>query len=106
MDAAAKKQGLSFRIVFSSNRLETFDAIARTDLAGCLLPKQMTALTQRLDRNERPEKRLLILPVDWEGTAIDSDVALIRHREAVFPAYKQRLMRILEEQFQTVGREA
>ena len=106
LDAAAKKQGLSFRIVFSSNRLETFDAIARTDLAGCLLPKQMTALTQRLDRNERPEKRLLILPVDWEGTAIDSDVALIRHREAVFPAYKQRLMRILEEQFQTVGREA
>ncbi|MBO4872963.1 MAG: LysR family transcriptional regulator [Lachnospiraceae bacterium] len=100
LDAAAKKQSLTFRIVFSSNRLETFDAIARTDLAGCLLPQQMTRLSRRLDWNRKAEERLLILPVDWEGAPIDSDVALIRHRESVFPAYKRRLMQILEEQFQ------
>ena len=96
LDGAAKKQSLSFRIVFSSNRLETFDAIARTDLAGCLLPQQMTRLSRRLDQNRKAEERLLILPVDWEGVPIDSDVALIRHRESVFPAYKRRLMQILE----------
>ena len=99
LETAAKKQGFGFRIIFSSNRLEAFDGIARTDLAGCLLPQQMTEISRRLDRHEKAEKRLLILPVDWEGTPVDSDVALIRHREAVFPAYKQRLMRIVEEQF-------
>ena len=105
LDSAAKKQGLSFRIVFSSNRLETFDGIARTDLAGCLLPLQMTRITRRLDEHRRADRRLLILPVDWEGLPIDSDVALIRHREAVFPAYKQALMNILEDQFRSTAQE-
>ena len=104
LDTAARQQNLDFRIVFSSNRLETFDGIARTDLAGCLLPLQMTEITRRLDQFRKPEKKLLILPVDWEGVPINSDVTLIRHREAVFPAYKQELMRIMEEQFRSADR--
>ena len=105
LDNAARTQGLSFRIVFSSNRLETFDGIARTNLAGCLLPLQMTAITRRLDRQRRADKRLLILPVDWEDVPLSSDVVLIRHRESVFPAYKQALTRIVEEQFRDFGQE-
>ena len=104
LDTAAQQQNLDFRIVFSSNRLETFDGIARTDLAGCLLPLQMTEITRRLDQFRKPEKKLLILPVDWESVPINSDVTLIRHRESVFPAYKQQLMRIIEDQFRFGGK--
>ena len=104
LDTAARQQNLDFRIVFSSNRLETFDGIARTDLAGCLLPLQMTEITRRLDQFRKPEKKLLILPVDWESVPINSDVTLIRHRESVFPAYKQQLMRIIEDQFRSGGK--
>ncbi len=105
LDNAARQQNLDFRIVFSSNRLETFDGIARTDLAGCLLPLQMTEITKRLDRYRKPEKTLLILPVNWEDVKIHSDVTLIRHRESVFPAYKQQLMRIIEDQFLSADRD-
>ena len=65
----------------------------------------MTRITRRLDEHRRADRRLLILPVDWEGLPIDSDVALIRHREAVFPAYKQALMHILEDQFRSTAQE-
>ena len=109
MDNAAKNQGFSFTVVFSSNRLETFDAIVRTDLAGCLMPRQMTGITLRLNQRLREEKRLLLFPVDWKETLPDSDIALIRRREAIFAPYKEKLMQLIEEffrPFQTVGEEA
>ena len=55
MDNYANHRHMTYNTVFTSNRTETFDAIARTDVAGCIISQQIYGITARNNRRLRVE---------------------------------------------------
>ena len=51
MDEYTAQTGRKFHTVFASNRTEVLDALARTDMAGCIIPHQICGTT--LKNNKR-----------------------------------------------------
>ena len=99
LDEYAKKHSFEYDVVFSSNRTETFDSIARTDIAGCIISQQLYGITERKNRHLRGENRLQVLRVNWGNHPVNSDMALIYNREHIFASYKRFMVQVIEEQF-------
>ena len=99
MDHYASNHNLMYHIVFESNRVETFDAIARTHIAGCIIPQQVCDITARNNRHLHKEKRLQVFRINWRGYKVDNSIALLRNRNSTLATYKQRLIQIIKDDF-------
>lgn len=104
IDHYARLRQLQYRAVFASNRCETFDAIARTDIAGCIIPHQLYGITVRQNQRLRREDRLHAYQIHWGRQEINSDITLIRNRDSVLAAYKQHLIQMICEHFASCDR--
>ena len=99
MDEYTAQTGRKFHTVFASNRTEVLDALARTDMAGCIIPHQICGTTLKNNKRQRQENRLHIYPIDFEGRLQNSTMALIWHKESALAPYKRYLMDLIGERF-------
>lgn len=99
LEQAAAQYGLHYNTVFASNRAETFDAIARTDTAGCIISHQLYGITARKNQHMRREHRLQSYRIDFGKFSMSSAITLIRNQDSVMAAYKQHLIQIICEHF-------
>ena len=99
MDEYTAQTGRKFHTVFASNRTEVLDALARTDMAGCIIPHQIYGTTLKNNKRQRQENRLHIYPIDFEGRLQNSTMALIWHKESALAPYKRYLMDLIGERF-------
>ena len=99
MDHYAERHQMHYQIVFTSNRTETFDAIARTGIAGCIISQQIYGITAQKNRHERVENRLQVFRINMGRYKFDSDIALIQNKHGILPFYKQRLVEIIGDEF-------
>ena len=99
MDEYTAQTGRKFHTVFASNRTEVLDALAWTDMAGCIIPHQICGTTLKNNKRQRQENRLHIYPIDFEGRLQNSTMALIWHKESALAPYKRYLMDLIGERF-------
>lgn len=104
MDRYAAENGIAYQTVFSTNRTEILDTLARTGIAGCIIPHLIYESTARNNRYQRKSKRLHAYVVNMENKG--SSISLIRHRDSVLPGYKQRLVSLICEQFDSYKKNA
>ena len=90
---------MTYNTVFTSNRTETFDAIARTDVAGCIISQQIYGITARNNRRLRVENRLPVFRINMGNYKIDSNIMLIHSKDAILAPYKQHLIQIITDEF-------
>lgn len=99
MDEYTAQTGRKFHTVFASNRTEVLDALARTDMAGCIIPHQICGTTLKNNKRQRQENRLHIYPIDFEDRLQNSTMALIWHKESALAPYKRYLMDLIGKRF-------
>ena len=99
MDNYANHRHMTYNTVFTSNRTETFDAIARTDVAGCIISQQIYGITARNNRRLRVENRLQVFRINMGNYKIDSNIMLIHSKDAILAPYKQHLIQIITDEF-------
>ena len=99
MDNYANHRHMTYNTVFTSNRTETFDAIARPDVAGCIISQQIYGITARNNRRLRVENRLQVFRINMGNYKIDSNIMLIHSKDAILAPYKQHLIQIITDEF-------
>ena len=99
MDNYADQHHMRYNVVFTSNRTETFDAIARTDIAGCIISQQIYGITARKNQHLRGNNRLQAFLINTEHYDINSDISLITNKDSMLTSYKQHLIQIISDEF-------